>query len=347
MKLFKLPLEKMAEENPDQADLLNVTELKSIFGNFLPIYEVHKKMLNRLQEINQGWYEECAIGQIILDNRESLLKAYPPYVNFFEQMKQSLTQSTKLKPRFQAFLKIAQAKPECGRQTLQELMIRPVQRLPSISLLLNDILKHTPKTFQDHHLLGESLKTIKEVMTYINEDKRKTEGQKQMFDIFNEIENCPAQLISSNRSFISRCDTTELSETLSGRGDPLSLFLFTDTLLICKRRSKCNPNSKSPNSFVRNNSNIKPFKYLRLIPLSSIRTLADIADSPRAFAISLRSTINMQDISKDKLYSFSITDEELDKTIYIRNFCKQLAENACRADAVKVQKIYIYWYFKL
>jgi protein ECT2 len=322
----------MAEENADQVDLLNTTELKSIFGNFLPIYEVHKKMLNRLQEINSQWHEDCAIGQIILDNRESLLKAYPPYVNFFEQMKNSLTQSAKAKPRFQAFLKINQAKPECGRQTLQELMIRPVQRLPSISLLLNDILKHTPKNCQDHHLLEESLTAIKEVMTYINEDKRKTEGQKQMFDIFNEIENCPAQLISSHRSFVSRCEVTELTDTLSGRGDPLTLFLFTDTLLICKRRSKYNQNSKSPNSIIRNN--IKPFKYIRLIPLTSIRTLADISDSPRAFAISLRSTTNIQDISKDKLYSFSISDEEIDKTIYIKNFSKQLAENACRADAV-------------
>lgn len=28
-------------------------------------------------------------------------------------------------------------------------------------------------------------------MTYINEDKRKTEGQLAMFDIFNDIDNCP------------------------------------------------------------------------------------------------------------------------------------------------------------
>lgn len=32
---------------------------------------------------------------------------------------------------------INQAKPECGRQTLAELLIRPVQRLPSVALLLN------------------------------------------------------------------------------------------------------------------------------------------------------------------------------------------------------------------
>lgn len=34
-------------------------------------------------------------------------------------------------------LQINQAKPECGRQTLGELLIRPVQRLPSVALLLN------------------------------------------------------------------------------------------------------------------------------------------------------------------------------------------------------------------
>lgn len=335
VKLFKHPLEKLAEENGDQADLLNKSEVKAIFSNFLPIYETHKKMLNALQEINNNWKEESAIGQIILNNRDMLLKAYPPYVNFFEQMKAALIQCMKSKPRFQAFLKINQAKAECGRQSLSDLMIRPVQRLPSISLLLNDILKHTPKLNPDHNLLTEALRAIKEVMTYINEDKRKTEGQKQMFDIFNDIENCPPHLVSSHRSFISRCEVTELSEILSGRGDTLMLFLFSDTLEVCKKRSRYNY-SKSPNALhqSRHASNSKPYKHIKLIPLSTIRTLADISDSPRAFAISLRSSSNIQDLSKDKLYSFSISDEEIDKTIYIKNVCKQLAENACRADAV-------------
>lgn len=332
VEFFKEPLEKIAKESPDQSDLLNKSELSLIFSNFLPIYQVHVKMLNTLNEINSSWKEEAAIGQIILENSDALLRAYPSYVNDFELMKATLVQSAQTKPRFQAFLKMNQAKPECGRQSLQELMIRPVQRLPSISLLLNDILKHTPKTNRDHADLVEALEKIKEVMTHINEDKRKTEGQKQMFNIFNEIENCPPHLISSHRSFISRCEVTELSETLSGRGDSLLLFLFTDTLEICKKRSRYN-NSKSPNS-TRGTSAVKPYKHIKLIPLSSIRTLADISDSPRAFAVSLRCSTNIQDTSKDKLYSFSISDEEVDKTIYIKSFCKQLAENACRTDAV-------------
>lgn len=112
-------------------------------------------------------------------------------MNFFEQTKEVLGLSDKSKPRFHAFLKLGQSNPKCRRQSLQELLIRPVQRLPSISLLLNDLLKQTPKTNPDNVELEKALATIKEVMTHINEDKRRTEGQVVLFDIFNDIENCP------------------------------------------------------------------------------------------------------------------------------------------------------------
>lgn len=70
-------------------------------------------------------------------------------------------------------------------------MIRPVQRLPSISLLLKDILKHTLKTNPDYKCLSEALDEITKVLNGINEDKRKMEGQLAIFDIFNDIEKCP------------------------------------------------------------------------------------------------------------------------------------------------------------
>lgn len=62
-------------------------------------------------------------------------------------------------------------------------------------LFLIDILKHTSKSNQDHSALEKALSAIKEVMTHINEDKRKTEGQRVMFDIFNEIDNCPVSIL--------------------------------------------------------------------------------------------------------------------------------------------------------
>lgn len=207
---------KHLEEMPEEEALLNNTELKIIFGNLPPIYETHLKMLDELKWTSMHWSEDKSIGNIILKYSTDLLKAYPPFINFFEEMKEMLTQCDANKPRFHAFLKACQTRPECGRQGLQDLMIRPVQRLGSISLLLSgasflfltvtvclqvihfvlDILKNTPKSNPDHAALDQALAALREVMTHINEDKRKTEGQRVLFDIFNDIDNCPVIIVS-------------------------------------------------------------------------------------------------------------------------------------------------------
>lgn len=68
-------------------------------------------------------------------------------------------------------------------------------------IIFKDILKHTSKSNPDHKKLDEALQAIKEVMTYINEDKRKTEGQLAMFDIFNDIDNCPVSKLNIKEMF--------------------------------------------------------------------------------------------------------------------------------------------------
>ena len=58
---------------------------------------------------------------------------------------------------------------------------------------LLDILKETPKTHRDNELLSKAIASLKEVMTHINEDKRKIENQLAMFVLINDIENCPVR----------------------------------------------------------------------------------------------------------------------------------------------------------
>ncbi|XP_038208839.1 protein ECT2 [Zerene cesonia] len=336
--MFKQPLEEMAEEDSNNGKnqaLLNNTELKIIFGNLPPIYELHQRMLEELRWSQTHWSEEVSIGRLVLKYTPDMVKAYPPFVNFFENTKEMLQQCDRENPRFHAFLKICQTKPECGRQSLQELLIRPVQRLPSISLLLDDILKHTHKSNPDHGALVSALAGLREVMSHINEDKRKTEGQLQMFDIYNDIDQCPAHLVSSHRSFVSRCEVVELSKELSGRGDHLVLFLFTDTMEVCKKRSKAF-NSKSPTNgtgTMRIGSS-KPYRHISLMPLSTVKRVVDIReaeDCHNVFALMCRSNQEL----KEKLYSFMITDESVDKGHFLRQLCRQMANTVCKADADK------------
>ena len=78
------------------------------------------------------------------------------------------------------------------------------QRLPSVILLLNDILKHTEKKNEDHVSLDEAINSLKGTMNSINECKRKTEGHVAMFDVINDIDNVPPYLLSSHRQFLAK-----------------------------------------------------------------------------------------------------------------------------------------------
>ena len=239
LEVFRDPLEKTSD-NP-KMQLLNQTQIKIIFGNVPPILDVHTKMLAEFRVLMRDWKEaESSIGTVLLRYAQDLMRAYPPFVNFFENTKRTLEECDKANPRFHAFLKVCQSRRECGRQTLAELLIRPVQRLGSVCLLLNDLLKHTRKEREhpDAPALESALGKIKEVLTNINEDKRKTEGQVHIFEIFSDIENCPPHLVSSNRNFLCKADVVELggSDELSGKGSDLSLFLFNDVLEISKKR---------------------------------------------------------------------------------------------------------------
>ncbi|XP_026285148.1 protein ECT2 isoform X2 [Frankliniella occidentalis] len=327
MTLIKKPLEEFSE---GEGPLLDNTELKTIFGHLPPIYDLHAAMLQELIRANANWTETTSIGSIILRHSRDMVKAYPPFVNFFEQTKEMLHKCDETKPRFHAFLKVCQSKPECGRQTLGELLIRPVQRLPSISLLLGDILKHTRKDNPDHAALDEALHAVREVMTHINEDKRRMEACMDMFSIFNDIENCPPHLVSSHRAFVTRCDVIELSNELSGRGDALVFFLFSDILEICKKRSK-GTSLKSPNTATLRSC--KHFKHVRLIPLSDIKRVFDVEregnNEENIFALKCRSNQEL----KEKLYSFSLSDEDIDKNNFLQTLCRQLANTVCKADA--------------
>ncbi|CAG01150.1 unnamed protein product [Tetraodon nigroviridis] len=273
LQLFKLPLEK---EGQVGGPILAQEEIKTIFGSIPDIYDVHTRIKGDLEELLSDWSEDRSVGNIILKYSKELVKAYPPFVNFFEMSKETIIRCERQKPRFHAFLKINQAKPECGRQTLVELLIRPVQRLPSVALLLNDIKKHTADENPDKITLEKAIESLKEVMTHINEDKRKTEGQKQIFDVVYEVDGCPANLLSSHRSLVYRVETIALGDQPCDRGENVTLFLFNDCLEIARKRHKVINTFKSPMGQTRPPP---PLKHIALMPLSQIRRVLDLQDT--------------------------------------------------------------------
>ncbi|XP_029542110.2 protein ECT2-like isoform X1 [Oncorhynchus nerka] len=326
LQLFKVPLEK---EGQVGGPILAPEEIKTIFGSIPEIFDVHTRIKADLEELVMDWSEDKSVGDIILKYSKDLVKAYLPFVNFFEMSKETIVRCEKQKPRFHAFLKINQAKPECGRQTLVELLIRPVQRLPSVALLLNDIKKHTACNNPDKITLEKAIESLKEVMTHINEDKRKIEGQKQIFDVVYEVDGCPANLLSSHRSLVHRVETIALGDKPCDRGEHVSLFLFNDCLEIARKRHKVISTFRSPLGQTRPAAQLK---HITLMPLSQIRRVLDLQDTEdcrNAFALVVHPPTEQENL----LFSFQLTTEDTVKSTWLKMLCRHVANTICKADA--------------
>ncbi|XP_059019447.1 protein ECT2 isoform X9 [Mustela lutreola] len=326
IQLFQVPLE---EEGQRGGPILAPEEIKTIFGSIPDIFDVHMKIKDDLEDLIVNWDESKSIGDIFLKYSKDLVKTYPPFVNFFEMSKETIIKCEKQKPRFHAFLKINQAKPECGRQSLVELLIRPVQRLPSVALLLNDLKKHTAEENPDKSTLEKAIGSLKEVMTHINEDKRKTEAQKQIFDVVYEVDGCPANLLSSHRSLVQRVETISLGEHPCDRGEQVTLFLFNDCLEIARKRHKVIGTFRSPPGHTRPPASLK---HIHLMPLSQIKKVLDIReteDCHNAFALLVRPPTERANV----LLSFQMTSEELPKENWLKMLCRHVANTICKADA--------------
>lgn len=63
LQLFKNPLEEMLES---ENMILNATEVKIIFGNLPPIFDIHSNMLEELKWGIHNWKEDFCIGSVIL-----------------------------------------------------------------------------------------------------------------------------------------------------------------------------------------------------------------------------------------------------------------------------------------
>ncbi|KAM6223074.1 protein ECT2 isoform 11-T11 [Rhynchocyon petersi] len=314
IKIMEVPVIKIKESCPGKSDEKLV---KSIIN------------MDDLEDLIVSWHENKSIGDIFLKYSKDLIKTYPPFVNFFEMSKETIIKCEKQKPRFHAFLKINQAKPECGRQSLVELLIRPVQRLPSVALLLNDLKKHTTDENPDKSILEKAIGSLKEVMTHINEDKRKTEARKQIFDVFYEVDGCPANLLSSHRSLVQRVETISLGEHPCDRGEQVTLFLFNDCLEIARKRHKVIGTFRSPHGQTRPPTSLK---HIHLMPLSQIKKVLDIReteDCHNAFALLVRPPTEQANV----LLSFQMTSEELPKESWLKMLCRHIANTICQADA--------------
>ncbi|OQV11987.1 putative Protein ECT2 [Hypsibius exemplaris] len=152
--------------------LLAITDLDIIFGRLPVICRIHEKIASEISAAIDPWSSDCSLGAVYAKFADDIAKVYLPYVNAYDDSRRFLQDTMKHKPKLQAFVNRCLALPEFSRQSLADILIRPVQRLPTILLLLKDLQKHTEDCHPDYTDLAMAVAALDDVLKAINESGR-------------------------------------------------------------------------------------------------------------------------------------------------------------------------------
>ena len=92
---------------------------------------------------------------------------------------------------FRDFVSSVAASKSCGSQSLQSLLIMPVQRVPRYRLLIQELLKNTPEAHADSASLRNALSMISKVASAINASARTKEETMRVYDRFQSFVQLP------------------------------------------------------------------------------------------------------------------------------------------------------------
>ncbi|KAJ1839456.1 hypothetical protein LPJ73_006756, partial [Coemansia sp. RSA 2703] len=148
------------------------------------------------------------------------------YVRNYGTAVNCLKQLQDYKP-YQRYHEECMLQKHTNRQSLKDLLMLPIQRITRYTLLLKNILKHTPAMHSDHIDLCRAVKNFTHFASIVNECRRKQEDMYRLIEIFRTIERCPPLPPSDTRTYISEFVVRELISR-----QPTRLLLFSDMVIV-------------------------------------------------------------------------------------------------------------------
>ncbi|XP_072521489.1 rho guanine nucleotide exchange factor 10-like protein isoform X2 [Salminus brasiliensis] len=226
--------------------ILSPKKIRPIFFRVREITQCHSMFQIALASRVAEWDANEKIGDLFVASfsKSMVLDVYSDYVNNFTNAMALIKKACLSKPAFLEFLKKKQSS-SADRITLYGLMVKPIQRFPQFILLLQDMLKNTPKGHVDRLPLQLALTELETLAEKLNEQKRVADQITETQQLARSVtDRSLSKVLNSDQSLLVLCET--LIETVYGeRGQVLKskerkVFLFSD-MLIC-----ANINVKGP-----------------------------------------------------------------------------------------------------
>ncbi|TSK72137.1 Breakpoint cluster region protein [Bagarius yarrelli] len=227
LEALLLPMKPLKAAATTSQPVLTVQQIETIFFKVPELYEIHKEFYDNLLPRVQQWSHHQRVGDLF-QKQANQLGVYRAFVDNYELAVETAEKCCQANAQFAEIsenLKVRSTK-ECKDQiskfSLETLLYKPVDRVTRSTLVLHDLLKHTPSSHLDHPLLQDALRISQNFLSSINEEST---PRRQSMTVKK----------GENRQLLKDSFMVELVE---GARKLRHVFLFTDLLLCAKLKKQ-------------------------------------------------------------------------------------------------------------
>ncbi|XP_029848596.2 uncharacterized protein LOC8023508 isoform X2 [Ixodes scapularis] len=234
-----------------QPQVLHRREWDTLFGDVLPVREASQRLLGDLE---RRWEQSLVIEDvcdILLEHATKHLSVYVRYCSNQMHQDRLLKELRDTRPEWVEALERLERAPCCQGLSMSSFLLLPMQRITRLPLLVDAILRRLPEGSPKYRRCQEALTAINKIVLDCNDGARKMGRMQEMLHISRilEFKDCKAvPLISSSRWLVKRGELVKVTFDLHSKRTfgrtarysktPLHLFLFTDLLLITKKKGE-------------------------------------------------------------------------------------------------------------
>ncbi|KAI7875252.1 uncharacterized protein EV154DRAFT_472779 [Mucor mucedo] len=299
--------------------ILNTFKCHKIFLNIDQILDVNQKFLSDLQQGNR------AFGLVCKEHIANF-ECYRKYLLEQSEAQKLHAKEFKINQVYRRFISKAREQREFKRKRLQDILVEPVQRISRYAMMLRDILQLTPEDHSDFRGLNQACEKAKEIATMADDDQTRTATM--FLSLYQSIKDSPCSLINQKRSLIAHLDATEIHRVTNKPTRAVSLFLFTDKILVASKSCidakeiildelLTSPSSTSTFSFPNTSSkNEKGLKFKGWADIESMSLVNGLTEDSLILSASKLQTSNMTSFEKyfsKGLRLFSVKSNMLNK----------------------------------
>ncbi|XP_036350044.2 epithelial cell-transforming sequence 2 oncogene-like [Ochotona princeps] len=243
--VYVRPLEAALASN---RAVLSAANLQIIFSDILRVLHLNRQFLDNLRDRLQDWGPAHGVGELFL-KFGSQLNTYSNFFNNYPVVLKTIEKCREATPAFRAFLRRHDKTVVTNMQSLAELLLLPSWRFQEYLQLLYALRLHTPAEHVDRVHLTTAIDQLRKYQAYIDQMKQRIHMEERLSDIQRIIWGCPT--ISEVSRYLIRvqdvaqlhCCDEEISFSLRlyEHIRDLSLFLFSDVLLVASRATAYTP----------------------------------------------------------------------------------------------------------